>query len=1207
MLETLGKGGVGVVYRVRDEEMQRDVALKTLRRLSVDDLYHLKAEFRALAGIVHRNLVELHELFVDAEHAYFTMEVVDGLSLVDHLWSDEGDGPAISDAGLARLESLLPQLIEGLSALHRAGRLHRDLKPSNLMVTWEGRAVFLDFGLAIGWGDQRPFDTAPQPDDSPFGTPGTGPYMSPEQAQGHDLSPASDWYSLGVVLYETLTGRLPFSTDRGTALRQQREGAFAPPSTFRPGLPARYDTLVCGLLRPDPAARLGLEALLALVDEGAPTRSALPLQWHVTLPFVGRDAELATLRQAWHEGASGAPVVVRVEGRSGVGKSELIRRFLLDLEASPRTVVLRGRCRPQESVPFRAFDGIIDALSRYLVREPSRLTALDVATRRAVLQLFPTLGRGLSGPEAPTPVAPEIDPRALRELGFAGLRQVLYDFAKTYRVLLSIDDLQWADLDSVALAASLVSEPEVPAAVWVLSYQSELRQEPVLQAFLDALRVQSAGAGRHTIELGNLPHADALRLAASILGERNGHAAESLTAETHGSPFELVTLARAVVEHPGEAPPLAELLTRPLHNIEPHERDLLELAAVAGRPLERSLLLQAAGLGESGRREVSRLVGLNLLRLARTDGRPAVETRHDRIRATLLGATSPERQRHCHRRLAETLERVTPPDVTALAHHWYAAGDLVNAGRNARLAAEKASASLAFDQAAALYTMALEAPPGELPRWRLEARLAEALVGAGRGALAAEAFSRAALQLEAEAPGTEEVLDLRRQAAAQYAGSGRYAEGFRVMREVLTALGVKLPESPRWALASALAGRTRLLFKGTRAPTVRRSVERRQLRRLDAMWSAVVSLSMVEPSMADAVGVSHLLEALELGEPSRVVRALGYEATCEASLGGGFFRKRVRRLLDETEALARDTAVPYDRAWALMARGTSSWFEADWPATVRWCDGALEIYRSACRGVSWEVATSEIYALSALSHLGRIKALSQRMTRVLREAESREDLFAIGGFLFGQQSLHWLAHDKPAEWEALATRARNSWQSGVWHVQRYQHLVAKTQVLLYADEVGEAFALLTQEWPALEAAQLLRLEIVRIELHQLRARAALGLARRGGSASWSVARLHAQSLADARTIAATKLAWSAPLTAMIASMVAHQRRDAALARARAQDAAEGFERCEMALFAAVASSRSAQPDGPLVPAVAQFLRDEGVVRPEALARMVMPG
>ncbi len=250
ILETLGKGGTGVIYRVRDAEMQRDVALKTLRRLHPDDLYRLKEEFRALAGIAHPNLVELHELFVEGERAYFTMEVVDGVGLLDWLWSDDVGGPGLSAGGLARLEAVLPQLVVGLSAVHAAGRLHRDVKPSNVMVTWEGAAVLLDFGLTLAFGRSSPDD-----DDGAAGTGGTRPYMSPEQAQGQPLGPPSDWYALGVVLYEALTGRLPFSLDRTEALTQQLAGRFAPPRALHPETPPRLDALVCALLAPEPTRR----------------------------------------------------------------------------------------------------------------------------------------------------------------------------------------------------------------------------------------------------------------------------------------------------------------------------------------------------------------------------------------------------------------------------------------------------------------------------------------------------------------------------------------------------------------------------------------------------------------------------------------------------------------------------------------------------------------------------------------------------------------------------------------------------------------------------------------------------------------------------------------------------------------------------------------------------------------------------------------
>src|SRR5262249_45535774 len=150
------------------------------------------------------NLVELYNLVADGSAAFFTMELLHGAPLLEHVrWRGFGaSGVNLhvppTEAELARLRRALPQLAAGLRALHRAGRLHCDLKPANVMVTVEGRVVLLDFGLASLLGSSR---------IEQRGLAGTVEYMSPEQAWDEVLSPASDWYSVGVMLYEALTGR----------------------------------------------------------------------------------------------------------------------------------------------------------------------------------------------------------------------------------------------------------------------------------------------------------------------------------------------------------------------------------------------------------------------------------------------------------------------------------------------------------------------------------------------------------------------------------------------------------------------------------------------------------------------------------------------------------------------------------------------------------------------------------------------------------------------------------------------------------------------------------------------------------------------------------------------------------------------------------------------------------------------------------------
>src|SRR6478736_826237 len=235
----LGAGAFGVVYEALDRERNSLVALKTLRRTGEEALYRLKQEFRSLADIAHPNLVSLYELFSDGEQWFFTMELVEGRSFHEAVCAGDGKSPISSDvtvgnddsaAGntqtlegvpdlspelpvpairrrrltshfdLALLRSALAQTVAGIEFLHAAGKLHRDIKSSNVLVTPSQRVVLLDFGLVTE------LDVSDEEDRS-LALAGTPAYMSPEQGSGRPLSEASDWYSVGVMLYEALTGQ----------------------------------------------------------------------------------------------------------------------------------------------------------------------------------------------------------------------------------------------------------------------------------------------------------------------------------------------------------------------------------------------------------------------------------------------------------------------------------------------------------------------------------------------------------------------------------------------------------------------------------------------------------------------------------------------------------------------------------------------------------------------------------------------------------------------------------------------------------------------------------------------------------------------------------------------------------------------------------------------------------------------------------------
>jgi serine/threonine protein kinase len=236
LLKELGAGGMGVVYAVYDRTRGERLALKTLRHRDPNALFGLKNEFRALQDLQHPNLVTLNELFCERDQWFFTMELVHGVDLISYVRtgpappirtprSSTADVLAGSPSGLAgaaavspvprpvvleraafdegKLRDCLAQLAEGLAALHASGRVHRDIKPGNILVEPEGRLVLLDLGLVT---QAEPGHKPGQP-IHPVGTAG---YMAPEQALGKAPSPAADWYSVGVVLFEAITGQLPF-------------------------------------------------------------------------------------------------------------------------------------------------------------------------------------------------------------------------------------------------------------------------------------------------------------------------------------------------------------------------------------------------------------------------------------------------------------------------------------------------------------------------------------------------------------------------------------------------------------------------------------------------------------------------------------------------------------------------------------------------------------------------------------------------------------------------------------------------------------------------------------------------------------------------------------------------------------------------------------------------------------------------------------
>jgi tetratricopeptide (TPR) repeat protein len=373
IIEELGRGGMGTVYLAQDTKIKSAWLWLIRPEIASDSktVERFGREVKTARRISHRNVCRLYELMEDGGIHFITMECVQGQD-VRRIIERSGPLPVVRALGIVR------QVCAGLAEAHRIGVVHRDLKPGNIMIDKNGNAKILDFGIARSLSAKGVTAAG--------AIVGTPEYMSPEQMEGREVDTRSDIYSLGVVLYEMLTSRVPFEGDSALSIALKHKSEIPPdPREINPGLPAGLSAVILKCLAKEKEERYQtVEELLAELNalEGDTEASAVverpplpaflveekpPREEEEEEPvFVAREGELARLNAFLERALSGRGQVIFITGEARGGKTALVQEFCRRAQdAHPDLIVAAGKCNAHTGIgdPYSPFVEILGLLA----------------------------------------------------------------------------------------------------------------------------------------------------------------------------------------------------------------------------------------------------------------------------------------------------------------------------------------------------------------------------------------------------------------------------------------------------------------------------------------------------------------------------------------------------------------------------------------------------------------------------------------------------------------------------------------------------------------------------------------------------------------------------------------------------------------------------------------------------------------------------
>ncbi len=655
LVDKIGSGGMGVVYRAVDESSGNHVALKQLltkRSATSQALALFEREYQTLASLSHPRIIRTFDYGIDDSGPYYTMELLEGQDLRE-----------LAPLPYHKACLYLRDVATSLALLHARRLVHRDVTPRNVRVTGDGHCKLLDFGALAAFG-------------ATDGVVGTAHSIPPEALESGVLDQRSDLYSLGALAYWLLSGRHAYPARRLDELPEMWARRIKGPASIVPEIPQELDRLVLQLLRRDPLARPAsaaevidrLNHVAGLADEHEADVLAFAQSYLINARLVDREAQLSRVGKSLAQAARSEGCSLWVEASGGMGRTRLLAEAGIQAQLSGAAVASADASGSK--LPFDTTRKLAQALLR---ARPESARALSRSQLAAVAMVDHGLAERLGADAKPPPLATGEDFRVDAPLA---LQQLFVEHAKREPLLVAVDNVEESDEASLALLVTLARH--APQLKLVLLLTCRQTERPSTSSALRRLREHS-----QAIELEGLAASATTELMGSLFGEPEhlGRFSEWLHTTTSGSPMYSIDLVKQMLSAglvryvdglwllPAERPELArpqqldQVLAMRLSKLSPTALSLAQGLSVMRGTLTFDLCAKLAER-TSTYTVYNVIEELAQARVLVVDGESCAFT-NDALRTAALASMEAAQRETCHRDAAAILLAAPTPDLRA--------------------------------------------------------------------------------------------------------------------------------------------------------------------------------------------------------------------------------------------------------------------------------------------------------------------------------------------------------------------------------------------------------------------------------------------------------------------------------------------------------------------------------------------------------------